>query len=319
MKIKKPSIYLLVYSTLSLIYGLFFAALPLREFPDRIHYLNYATDRSWWLLKVYFSSSFATGMVNEPVWLLLNSLLVSIMGPEVIVRLLIVLSGAIIAFLVLRCTKGNFWWGCFILLTPIVVTNHAIQIRQGLAISVFLLSWLCLSGGYRWVLIFLTPQIHASFFFVVPLAVLPSLLRCLRFAADLRLLMGIAGVFVLSVPAMWIASLAGARQAEVYKGPPDVSGAAFVFWLSVLLVMLMQGTTFIKKYFFTLSGLLLYLVSYWFLPVTARVFENFFVLVMLAVMDLTGWRRLYGMGALLAMVSALYFFRLGMPWLGFGV
>jgi len=62
-----PSIYLF-----SLIYAATLAFLSLDVFKDRINYLRYA-ESSLAILQGYFNKGILVALVNEPVWLLINT------------------------------------------------------------------------------------------------------------------------------------------------------------------------------------------------------------------------------------------------------
>jgi hypothetical protein len=99
----------------------------------------------------------------------------------------------------------------------------------------------------------------------------------------------------------------------------DVSGLGFAFWFGVLGLMLMQGRNFLRKYVFETGLVGFYLATYWMIEVTARIFESGLLLVLLAGLSLTGWRRLTYLSAVLAFGGLSWILRVGQPAMGFGI
>jgi hypothetical protein len=71
----------------------------------------------------------------------------------------------------------------------------------------------------------------------------------------------------------------------------DVSGLGFLFWLVVAVLFVLQGKIHLEKHQAAAGVLLLYLLSYFFVEVTGRIFESGLPLVLLAALGLTFWRR----------------------------
>ena len=143
-----------------------------------------------------------------------------------------------------------------------------------------------------WLLMAVAPLIHASFFIVVAFVSLPTILRNLRLAIDARLLAMAQFSLLTSLSIGFIAALLGARQGSSYEfGMGDVSGLGFLFWLAVAGLFVLQGKMHLEEHQAAASVLLMYLLSYFFVEVTARIFESGMPLVLLAALALTSWRR----------------------------
>ncbi|MBL8252238.1 MAG: hypothetical protein JNJ76_01370 [Candidatus Competibacter sp.] len=288
----RPSLnYQLLALTLAVVYGGVLAGLPLDEFKDRASYLIYA-EHSWEIFERYWGVSPLVGLVNEPLWLLINIGLAAVLPPEAVLRTIIFVPATLVAWLVLRQNPRQFGWLLLFLMLPQVVKNHIIHLRQGLAIAVFLAGWLASRQSLRWTLFAATPFIHASFFFVLFLWVMVKSMRLLRLAADLRTLL-VAGAAIGVGGSYWLVDVLGARQAELYTASAtDLSGLGFAFWALVLIVMFLQGREFLRQYVFEISTIVFFLGTYFFSPVTGRIFESTLLLVLLSGLRLTGWRYL---------------------------
>lgn len=311
--------YLLLVLACSLIYGGVLTALPLEEFRDRDNYLRYATS-SWGILESYWAKSPLVALANEPLWLLINAGLAKVFTPETVLRLIIFFPATWVAWIVLRQDSRQFVWLLFFLLIPQIFVHHLCMLRQGLAISIFLTGWFAHRKSVRLLFMAATPFIHASFFFVLLLLVVVTVARRLRLAAELRIPLFVALGLGVALSLGWVAPLLGARQAGLYNFSASyVSGLGFVFWGMILAVMCLQGRIFMRRYAFEIGVIVFYLASYFLIEVTARILESALLLVLLAGLHLTSWRRVAFLMSILGYGILQYALKLNEPWLGFGV
>ncbi|MEM3658584.1 MAG: EpsG family protein [Candidatus Hadarchaeum sp.] len=263
-------------------YAAVLTSLPLMQFKDRANYLTYASA-SLQILQRYAQQGWVVLLTNEPLWLLANIGLRQLLPPEGVLRAVIFLPALLFSLLMLRSNPRNFIWVILFLLVPQVLKNHITHLRQGFAIALFLTGWFSRRRACRLIFFSMAPFIHSSFFFVLGLMVLTSALRCLRLAAVLRIVtFAIAGVLVaLGLP--WMATHIGARQFQEYTfAPGDISGLGFLFWSSILLLMLLQPKRYLRQHVFELGTIVFYLSMYLFNEISARIFENILPLVLLA-------------------------------------
>lgn len=311
--------YLVAIFALSLTYGWVLAGLPLEVFKDRTNYLIYADQSSLILLR-YWSQGILTGLTNEPIWLLLNAGLALVFEPETTLRIVIGVPASIVAYLVLRAEPKNFIWLLLFLFLPQVLKNHIVHLRQGVAVSFFLIGWFANWRAMRWFFFLFTPFIHASFFFILTLLFLTAIFRKLRLAAGLRNILFIFVGLTLSIFLAAVAKFLGARQAVEYDfAVADISGLGFIFWSIVLFVMILQGRTFMRQYAFAIGVLVFYLSTYFFIEVTARIFESALIILLLAGLQMTVWRRQVFVALIVGYGLLSYVLSLNQPWLGFGV
>jgi hypothetical protein len=312
-------LYHLLIAFIALAYGGLLASLPVEAFQDRTNYLNYA-DHSAAILQRHWSAGQLVGLANEPVWLLINIGLDAFLSPDDTLRVLIFTAASVTAWVVLRSQPRQFIWLLLFLLLPQVIKNHVVHLRQGVAVALFLVAYLATdTRAARWLLLAVTPFIHAAFFFVLVLLVLTSLAKRLRLAADLRTVIFVGAGLAVSAGIAWIASLVGARQAQAYTfSGADVSGVGFLFWSAVAALMCLQGRAFLRAHAFEIGAILFYLSTYFFIEVTARIFESVLLLVLLAGLRLTGWRRPMFLGLIASYGALTYVARMNQPWFGFG-
>jgi hypothetical protein len=166
----------------------------------------------------------------------------------------------------------------------------------------------------------IVPFVHSSFFFVLVILVVTNIVSNLRFASDLRILIfSLLGVSV-GASVFTIAAILGARQAESESYVDyEVSGLGFIFWFFVLLTFLMQGKQFLRQNSFVVGTLLFYLACYFVLPVSGRIFESTIVLLFLASLQLTSWRKLAFYSSLFFYTSILWLMKSQLPLMGYGI
>lgn len=320
-KIDRPSLgYRLMSLMVALIYGGFLASLPLDVFKDRVNYLHYAAY-SWDVLNRFWSQSPLVALANEPIWLLINSGLAIFLPTDISLRIIIFVPAAIVAWIVLLQSPRNFIWLLLFLVHPLVIKNHIIHLRQGMAIAVFLLGWFSEYKPIRWLLMGCAPFIHSSFLFVLGLLGIAKIAIKLRLGPDLRTLLFVAVGIISGLGLSWLAAFIGARQVFDYKFAmaADASGLGFIFWAMVFVVMYLQGGAYMRLYAFELGTMLFYLTTYLFIEVAARIFESAILLVLLAGLKLTGWRSKVFRAMILSLAALLYASRFGQPWLGWGI
>ena len=305
---------------LAIVYASILSQLPDESFKDYSNYLIYA-EHSWFRLLWLSNQGFWVVLANEPAWLLANALLGLFLQPDTTVRSIIFFSAFLVSFFTLLAAPKNFWWLLFFLVLASVVKNHLIHIRQGFAVAVFIWAWFSSSRFLKISLLALTPFVHASFFFILMLLIISNAMLKLRLGPGIR---SIATGFIAAAVGLglgWLAALFGARQAQEYEfSMAEVSGFGFLIWLSILIIYVLEGKTFLRRHAFALSLIIFYLGTYFFIEVTARIFESGLLLVLLAGLSLSSWRLLaYKFLVISVLFLANWLMRISEPALGFGI
>ncbi|MBS3798478.1 EpsG family protein [Pseudoalteromonas sp. BDTF-M6] len=285
---------------------------------DRINYLNYAGNSNSLILR-YMSGGVLSFLFNEPVWLMVNSLLGFFMEPEKVVSFIIFFSSFVTSFIILRVNPKYFWFLVALLFFPQVIDKFVMHLRQGLAISIFLLGWFCCERKSKIFILSITPFIHASFFFVLFLYLFSLILTRCRFAIDVKVLATcLLGIFF-GLGLGYIAGFLGARQADSYQfSGGGGSGLGFLFWFGVLLIYTCQGRYFSRVNSFSILVISFYLSTYFFIEVTGRIFESMVIVVILSSLSLTSWRKMAFFIYIFLFVVFSWLLRINQPWLGWG-
>jgi hypothetical protein len=258
---------------------------------DRENYIKKSIVAEILILK-YFKQGFLKLISNEPLYLYLNYLLVQFYDPKQVIKIIIFFSSFLTSFLVLKNNPKYFFILILFLFFPSLIFKFITHIRQGLAISIFLLGWFTVSKSLRSFLFILSVFIHSSFFIVLLIYYLGLIYEKLRLSISLKIITTVIFGILFSFSIKYIVEFFGARQAESFLFEiGNVSGLGFVLWSFILWIYLMQGNNFIKKHNFVLVNIIFYLSTYFFLDFTIRVFESILIIILLASLDLTAWRK----------------------------
>jgi len=283
------------------------------QFKDRANYRNYAED-SIGIFVLHLSDGPLALLANEPIWLLINIILAQFANPEAVMRMIIFAGAARFSYVLTRADPKNSVLLMLFLLMPQLLKNYITHLRQGLAMAIFFSGYFTAGPARRWILMFIAPFVHASFFFIVPFVILPVLLRKMRLAVDIRLFIMASYALLVTLTLGILATIVGARQAGNYDfAMTDVSGLGFIYWLAVLIFFLAQGKWFLESRQEASSTLLFYVLSYFFIEVTARIFESAMPFVLLAGLALPGWKRWVFTGAFLLYSMVQWLIRLSSP------
>lgn len=301
------------------LYASVLTALPLEIFKDRANYLVYA-EYSDQILARYAAKGLLSVLSNEPVWLLVNIGLNSFQSPQTVLRTIIFSSSFLVSFTLLRHNRNHIYWMIFFLLIPQVLKNNIIHLRQGLAISVFLAGYYAGPRPFRYLLMVAAGLIHSSFLIVLAIGVLVWSLSVLKFSPYFRLIVFSVGFVFLALSLSFLASELGARQGEKYTEEGlAISGLGFLYWLSILLIFISQGPSFLRDNAFPSGVLTFYVASYFLTPLAARIFESMLLFVLIAGLSLRGWRRQLYLSAIVFFAVLTYLMRIDQPGLGWGV
>lgn len=274
------------------LYSYVLSSLPRDGSPDFSSYLQYSLSSTHILTSKLDNISLL--LFNEPLWLLLNSIVSYILSPDPAVRLIIFLSSFILAYSIIYLSGTPFFWALVILLLPLSIKNNIFHIRQGLSVSIFTLGFFLPRTWYSSFLLLCTPFIHSSFFFILPMYAASHYALYIKLDSRIRSLLFVLIGFCLSSLGLLIATLGGARQALTYLNSSiTVSGLGFLLWLLVFLLYLSQGKHFLHMNAFQVSLLALYLATYWKFEFSGRLLESAAAIILLAGFQLTGSKLTY--------------------------
>lgn len=245
---------------------------------DRLSYLVYA-ESSGLIAQRYLSNSLFSLFSNEPLFLGINIMLATIFSSENVINFIIMFSTIGVLLSLGKISKYDFWILFFFMFIPQILKNHITHLRQGLALSIYLIG-LVSTKKYLKSLKFFAVFIHTSIVFLLFFEYLDKFFDWLKFNFKLKVLCSV-GIFSLLIWVMpKLALLIGDRRAGEYSFQIDesASGLGLLLWI-------VAGTIFIltmKKDKLTLLccyGIIFYILSYFSLNFGARIFENILPLI----------------------------------------
>lgn len=302
----------------AIVYAATLSQIPNEEFGDYKNYLEYVINSREILLRNLEGGFFVT-FFNEPLWLMINAILNEFSSPENAVSVIIFCSAVIFSVLTIsNVSIKSFAWVILFLLLPLVLKNYLIHIRQGLAISLFLLGYFSNSRQVKLLSIALSPLIHSSFFFIIPFLYLSNSRVILRQKEWIGCLIYFLLSIVFSNILGFIALFLGARQgAEIELFIVNSSGLGFIFFAYLFVLMILEGKGFYRTFSFEIGILIFYLATYFTLSISARIFESVAMLVLLSGLSLSGWRRMSFLFGILFYGFLSWFIRFDQPLMGF--
>lgn len=313
--------YEIIYFNFSLFYSLFLTFF----FPfdntivDRANYLNYAENSSLILLS-YLNENILSFLFNEPIWLLINLSLSLFFEPENTLKIIIFFSSFTVSYLILKYNSKYFLILLLFLIFPNIIKNFIVHIRQGLAISFFLIGWFSVPKLRKYIFLTISPFIHASFFLILTIYFITYLLKKIKFSFDLRLITYIIIGLIISFGLSFIASILNTRQANEYEFiAANSSGLGFIFWCFVFFIYISDGKEFLRNHSFIIGIIVLYLTTYFFVEITARVFESGLLLVLLASLELKNKKKFFVHFLFIIFTILIYIQRIDKNLLGFGI
>ena len=274
----------------------FFLMIPVEKINDRLNYFEYILYSS----EIFFgsiSSPFPIILFEEPIFKLIMFSLSGLgISPDFTIRILVFIMLFTTFKILFKKTNISFFWILLILLTPVVMVNYVMTIRQGLATTIFLFGIFNIKDKKFQTLIFiLLPLIHYSFYLVLFFYIL-SKLKYLQNFNNSKLYLFVVGIFsvFLSISILKLVTiLSQTKMAEDYEMINESTlGFGLLFWFVILLLFLSEGKIFILKNLFELSILIFYVSSVTIFNPFSRVLQTASILILISGFQLTNFRLL---------------------------
>ena len=301
------------------IYAAYLTFLPIDVFLDRVNYVLYAT--SSYFIQSFYLGSYASYLSNEPLWLAMNVYLYKFFEADTIVRIFIFFPAFITAYVVMSKRNFGFFIAFAIMLSPGVAQNYIVHIRQGVAVSIFLVGYFSNNQRIGYLLAVISPFIHSAFFLISGIYFACEILGKLKFIKQQwRVMIMVAVVTLATVLMETVMTGAAFRQTNEYRNiATEISGLGFLAWSFILALICSQGISFIEKNLFSVLSLIFYLMIYFFAPFAGRVIECVVIPLFFTGMMLTGWKKWAFAGTMFVQAAAFYVLNSGSYWFGWGV
>lgn len=311
--------YTLLPVLVALIYASTLATLPIDDFHDRENYFLYAT-KSFAIAEIY-SVSYIRYLTNEPLWLFMNYTLYELVDSETIVRLFIFAPAFICAYLIGSKGRCPPLLLVVALLFPGIMQNYIVHIRQGVAISIFLIGFMSDNHRVRYLMFALAPFVHSAFFVISGVFVLALLLRRIP-SLNAYHRFGIISIVLMILAALLnnLMTAADLRQVDEYQGlSVEYSGLGFMFWLFIFGLFIREGRQFLDRNMAQLAILLFYLIIYFLAPFAARLLECILIPLYISGLSLSPERKPLFIGAIMAFAMFFYYVNRDLYFFGWGL
>lgn len=282
-----PSVYFIIaifFATL-ITYIDFILNIDFLDIGDRLNYLARAKNIE------FYNDGFSLiilliSLRDEPLFAFIFYFLDLIGLPDVAsVRLIIFASTLTTFFIMLHKGRIPLYAFSFLLFFDWFISNYINSLRLALASSIFLLAWFYTTGKRKKLLIALTPLIHYNFFIVIGILWLESILKRAKVSIDVSIMIsGIAGLaFGLFV--FIIANTIGFIElSDRYSEFGGFVGVTLgpLFFLSILIIFLLQGKSFKQENQLSIMILTFYIMAVPFFPPVSRVVISTIVLILVS-------------------------------------
>ncbi|MEQ4702819.1 EpsG family protein [Providencia huaxiensis] len=274
---KTNKIFIILCSTL---YSYILATLPNYIFRDRANYLVYA-EKSNEILQQYNGISVIS---NEPLFLLINTVLNSIFPLEIIPNIIVFFISFTISYIILVRSK-NILLGILGILCILSIAQmfhlQLVILRQGLATA--LLLWIVYffwNKKYFLYLVFILAFIHSSMLLIVFFFLIDKITKkYISHKIEYRIIVLLFISFFTSILIIPIAELLSMRQAKEYDDISNsVGGGNFILYSLILITLITQQ----KKIFLddgiytaTIIGISIYIGMYFISPLSGRLISTF--------------------------------------------
>tara|TARA_Y100001978_G_C23671933_1_gene424247 strand:- start:171 stop:1160 length:990 start_codon:yes stop_codon:yes gene_type:complete len=250
------------------------------EIRGRARYLSYFEGLTDYFLENFESQSLIVNLLNDALFWIICYLLGLLFNPAIGLRLLIFISSFITCNFILRNKNGNFFYNLLFLINPFLILNLISNIRQPLAMAIFLLSFNFINKTKRRIGFFIASTVHTGYFLISFLNFYSQFL--VRFKSNIynKTLIFLASYSIFTFSFFSLLSIIPARQIIEYGekiNQYEVSGLGFIFWLTILIIFIIKDEKHLNQnsiYIFSLGMIIFYLVSYYYLPFSARLLEG---------------------------------------------
>jgi hypothetical protein len=276
MRIYSISIVFLLSLFLSFLVAFFdvIFAIEMIDIQDRVNYLARLDQIPFYFQQVESQPAILI-LRNEPLFsLLLYSFHAIGLSSLASLRVMLLISSFITFYALLDKGRVPFYALLAILFFDWFIGNYTINIRQGIATSIFLYAFLYLRGKKQLFFYALTPFIHYSFFIVNGLLFFERYLKKKKIATDITVLISASTGLIFGIVILVIAQFIGfgdlALRYSQFGNWLSISLGP-VFFLIILVIFIMQGHTFRVNNSFSIFVLSFYITSVLFFPPISRV------------------------------------------------
>ena len=287
----------------------FFSIEP-SQITDRENYHLHVVNSENFFLRS-FSIGFPLVLFFEPLYfLIIYFFSLFNLNPEFTIKIIIFLIILSIIFLIHNKTKTPLFWIILMSLTPILIANFVMTIRQGLAMSFFLYGYFQSNKSKRILFILLTPLIHYLFYIVVVIYFLSNrLIKKNNINTNKIIVYTLIISSIISITIFKIINYIGLAKLESYvnDNQSGILGFGLVFWFAILILFMLEGKIFLKNNIFSLILISFYLGTVLFFAPFSRVLQATSPIILMTSFKLTKYRNYVYKTMLILFVLYIFF------------
>ncbi len=283
-----PFIFILIFAITNI--DLVFS-ITANQITDRANYQDNIIEGEQ-LYQNSISSGFPLIFFTEPLFKLIYYIfLVLDIQPEVAIKSIIFFMTTSTFLTLLNRFKITPFWIIVLLLSPTVIVNYIMTIRQGFATVLFLLLVYNQNYKLKHVFIWLIPLFHYSFF-IVNIIYYYSLYFSDNNNPYKKIFFVLFISFFSSIIILKIVNFLNLSYFIGYEDDLKFQfGLGIIFWFSILILFILEGKYFLRRNLFEVLSICFYVGSVSFFSPFSRILQAVSIFILIAGFELTGFRR----------------------------
>jgi hypothetical protein len=262
-------------------------SIPANQITDRNNYHIHVQDGKTWLayvMSIGFPLFFFSEPVSKFIYFLLN---ICFTSEQFSIKILIFLQLYLTFYIVRRNSVLPFYWIIVIFLTPPVLVNYIMTLRQGLA-SMFFLFFFFSTDYRKFLWLSICPLIHFLFYGVLSIFFL-SKLESIKSKPVFSLFLFFLFSLFFSFFSNKIIIYFNLSYFEVDSNEFKLRfGFQIVYWFLILVLFINEGNSFLRNNLFVSFIIAFYLASVFIVPQLSRILDSLSILIFLTGFQLTG-------------------------------
>ena len=265
------------------------------EIKDRVRYLKLFENLEDFIIGTYLNEGIISTIFNDSLFFLICYILGFFFTPKNGLRLIIFISSFLISNTIIKNSKGGFFYNLIFLINPYLTLCLILNIRQALALSIFVFSFYTFRGFKRNLFFIFSCLNHTSYFLIIFLNWISLFLIKIKSSIFERSILLSMALTIFSTSFFMLSTLIPARQLKEFANlGSDGSGIGFIAWLIILILFILNEKNILKKnhsFNFSIVSIILFLSSYFFLNFSFRVLIGTLPIIMISTKYLPKFQR----------------------------
>ncbi len=261
------------------------------QITDRFNYQDNITNGDF-LYGLAINSGFPFILFTEPLFKFIYYLFFVLnIDPQFAIKFIIFIMITATFYILNKKTNISLFWIILIVLSPTVIVNYVMTIRQGFATVLFLIVLYYTKGNFKNLFLSIIPLFHYSFFIVLPIYFYSAKNNRNNNPYKIIILVIIYSALT-SILILKLTSLLNLAYFENYIDDSKFKfGFGLIFWFFILILFISEGKQFLQKNLFETLCIAFYVGSVSFFNPFSRILQAVSIIILISGFGLTGWRR----------------------------